>query len=96
VLHQLDRRCRKAAIIGIPSEQWGEDRAWPIVAVKPGHTLTAGGDPRALRANLARFKCPRLVEFVERCRATPPARSTSRRCATVHASKPTDASAAAS
>ena len=39
VLHQLTA-IAEAAVIGIPNEQWGEV-GMAIVAVKPGHTLTA-------------------------------------------------------
>jgi fatty-acyl-CoA synthase len=63
VLHQLGA-VAEAAIIGIPSEQWGEV-GMAIVAVKPGHTLSAGEIHAHCQANLARFKCPRVVEFVD-------------------------------
>ena len=36
-----------------------------IVAVKPGHTLTPAEIHAHCAANLARFKCPRLIEFVD-------------------------------
>ena len=36
-----------------------------IVAVKPGHTLAAEEIHAHCAANLARFKCPRLIEFVD-------------------------------
>ena len=36
-----------------------------IVAVKPGQTLTAEEIHAHCQANLARFKCPRLIEFVD-------------------------------
>jgi fatty-acyl-CoA synthase len=35
------------------------------VAVKPGHTLAAAEVHAHCAANLARFKCPRLIEFVD-------------------------------
>jgi fatty-acyl-CoA synthase len=54
----------EAAIIGIPSEQWGEV-GMAIVAVKPGHTLTPDEIHAHCQANLARFKCPRRIEFVD-------------------------------
>jgi fatty-acyl-CoA synthase len=63
VLHQLTA-IAEAAIIGIPNEQWGEV-GMAIVAVKPGHTLTAEEIHAHCQANLARFKCPRLIEFVD-------------------------------
>ena len=78
VLHQLTA-IAEAAIIGVPNEQWGEV-GMAIVAVKPGHTLTPAEIHAHCAANLARFKCPRLIEFVDACRATRRARFTSRHC----------------
>ena len=95
VLHQLSA-VAEAAIIGVPNEQWGEV-GMAIVAVKPGQTLTPAEIHAHCAANLARFKCPRLVEFVEAL----PRNATGK----IHkptlrqqfsVSKPTDASAAAS
>lgn len=63
VLHQLTA-IAEAAVIGIPNEQWGEV-GMAIVALKPGHTLAAAEIHAHCEANLARFKCPRLIEFVE-------------------------------
>ena len=37
----------------------------PLVALKPGHTLAAAEIHAHCQANLARFKCPRLIEFVD-------------------------------
>jgi fatty-acyl-CoA synthase len=36
-----------------------------IVAVKPGHTLEPEQIHAHCQANLARFKCPRRIEFVD-------------------------------
>jgi len=63
VLHQLDA-IAEAAIIGVPDAQWGEV-GLAIVAVKPGHTLSEAEIHAHCAANLARFKCPRLVRFVD-------------------------------
>ncbi|WFU17291.1 long-chain fatty acid--CoA ligase [Bradyrhizobium sp. CB3481] len=63
VLHQLTA-IAEAAVIGIPSEQWGEV-GMAIVAVKPGQTLTPAEIHAHCAANLARFKCPKLIEFVD-------------------------------
>ena len=63
VLHQLTA-IAEAAVIGIPSEQWGEI-GMAIVAVKPGHSLTEAEIHAHCAANLARFKCPRLIRFVD-------------------------------
>jgi fatty-acyl-CoA synthase len=63
VLHQLPA-IAEAAVIGIPNEQWGEV-GMAIVALKPGHTLSVTEIHAHCEANLARFKCPRAIEFVE-------------------------------
>jgi fatty-acyl-CoA synthase len=63
VLHQIPA-VAEAAVIGIPNEQWGEV-GMAIVAVRPGHTLAAEEIHAHCAANLARFKCPRLIEFVD-------------------------------
>jgi len=63
VLHQLIA-VAEAAIIGIPNEQWGEV-GMAIIALKPGHTLAREEIHAHCAANLARFKCPRLIEFVD-------------------------------
>jgi fatty-acyl-CoA synthase len=63
VLHQL-RALAEAAVIGIPNEQWGEV-GMAIIAVKPGHTLGVAEIHAHCEAHLARFKCPRLIEFVD-------------------------------
>ena len=63
VLHQL-AAIAEAAVIGVPSEQWGEV-GMAIVAVKPGHSLAEAEIHAHCAANLARFKCPRLIRFVE-------------------------------
>jgi fatty-acyl-CoA synthase len=63
VLHQLEA-IAEAAVIGIPNEQWGEV-GMAIVALKPGHTLAAADIHAHCEANLAGFKCPRRIEFVD-------------------------------
>jgi len=63
VLHQIEA-IAEAAIIGVPDPQWGEV-GLAIVAVKPGHSLTETQIQAHCGANLARFKCPRLIRFVD-------------------------------
>ena len=63
VLHQLTA-IAEAAVIGIPSEQWGET-GMAIVALKQGHSLTEAEIHAHCEANLARFKRPREIKFVE-------------------------------
>jgi fatty-acyl-CoA synthase len=63
VLHQLTA-IAEAAVIGIPSEQWGE-AGMAIIAVKPGHSITEADIYAHCEANLARFKRPRAIKFVD-------------------------------
>jgi fatty-acyl-CoA synthase len=63
VLHQLVA-IAEAAVIGIPSEQWGET-GMAIIAVKPGHSITEAEIHAHCETNLARFKRPRLIKFVD-------------------------------
>jgi fatty-acyl-CoA synthase len=51
-------------VIGIPDAQWGEV-GLAIVATKPGQRLTEADVFAHCAANLARFKCPRQVCFVD-------------------------------
>ena len=63
VLHQMTA-IAEAAVIGIADAQWGEV-GLAIVAVKPGQRLTEADVFAHCAANLARFKCPRQVRFVD-------------------------------
>ena len=63
VLHQL-AAIAEAAVIGVPHEQWGEV-GMAIVAVKSGHAVNEAEIHAHCAANLARFKCPRLIRFVD-------------------------------
>ena len=63
VLHQI-AAIAEAAVIGIPDAQWGEV-GMAIVAVKPGHSLSETEIHAHCAGNLARFKCPRLIRFVD-------------------------------
>src|SRR5712675_712278 len=63
VLHQLTA-IAEAAVIGIADAQWGEV-GMAIVAVKPGHALTEAEIQAHCEANLARFKRPYVIRFVE-------------------------------
>ena len=63
VLHQI-AAVAEAAVIGVPNEQWGEI-GMAIVAVKPGQDFTEIEIHAHCAANLARFKCPRLIQFVD-------------------------------
>ena len=63
VLHQLDA-IAEAAVIGIASEQWGET-GMAIIAVKPGRDITEAEINAHCAANLARFKRPHVIKFVD-------------------------------
>jgi fatty-acyl-CoA synthase len=63
VLHQI-AAIAEAAVIGIPDAQWGEV-GMAIVAIKPGQSLSETEIHAHCAANLARFKCPRLIAFVD-------------------------------
>ena len=63
VLFKLDG-IAEVAIIGVPDERWGEvGRA--IIALKPGYALTEADIMRHCDGNLARYKQPRSVRFVD-------------------------------
>jgi len=63
VLHQLGA-VAEAAVIGVPDAQWGEV-GMAIIAAKPGQSLTEADILAHCARNLARFKCPRLIRFVD-------------------------------
>jgi len=63
VLHQITA-IAEAAVIGVPDVQWGEV-GMAIVAMKPGQSLTETEIMAHCAKNLARFKCPRLIRFVD-------------------------------
>lgn len=63
VLYQLSA-IAEVAIIGVPDERWGEvGRA--IVTVKPDHELTEAEIYQHCEVNLAHYKHPRSVRFVD-------------------------------
>jgi long-chain acyl-CoA synthetase len=51
------------AVIGVPDEEWGEA---VLAVVEPRATATPDDLIAFCRANLAHYKCPRLVELVEK------------------------------
>jgi fatty-acyl-CoA synthase len=63
VLHQLDA-IAETAVIGVPSERWGET-GMAIIAVKPGHSVTSAEIHAHCKANLAVYKWPRLIRYVD-------------------------------
>ncbi len=63
VLYQLEQ-VAEAAIIGVPDERWGETGK-AVLVLKPGQTLDADTVIGHCLANLAKFKVPSSVEFIE-------------------------------
>ena len=70
---------KDVAVIGLPDERLGEIAA-AIVQLKRGHHRTEARDPRR-SAPACPATSARAGSSSTRCRATPPARSTSRSCA---------------
>ncbi len=54
----------EAAVIGVPSEKWGEE-VKAIVALKPGQSATEAEIIAWARERIAAFKTPKSVEFVD-------------------------------
>ena len=67
-------------MIGRPDERWGEVPV-AVVVLKPGAAATADELIEHCRGQLAKFKVPKDVTFIERCPATRRARSSSESCA---------------
>ncbi len=63
VLYQLPQ-VAEAAIIGIPNERWGET-GMAVLVLKPGETLAEDAVVEHCLANLAKFKVPQSVAFIE-------------------------------
>jgi fatty-acyl-CoA synthase len=63
VIHQL-AQVLEAAVIGVPDDRWGETGK-AVIAVKPGETLDEETVISHCLANLAKFKIPKTVVFVD-------------------------------
>jgi len=63
VLHQI-AAVAEAAVIGIPDPQWGET-GLANIAIRSGSALSEADIHAHCAANLARFKCPRMIRFVD-------------------------------
>ena len=54
----------ESAVVGVPDADFGE-AVVAVVAARPGHTLTEAGVIAALKADIASFKVPKRVVFVD-------------------------------
>lgn len=66
----LDKRVQEVAVIGLPDPKWVE-LVTAIVVLKPGETMTADELIAHCRKELAAFKCPKKVFFVDALPKTP-------------------------
>ncbi len=66
----LDKRVQEVAVIGLPDPKWVEIVTAAIV-LKPGETMTAQEVMDHCRKNLAPFKCPKKVVFMDALPKTP-------------------------
>ncbi len=54
----------EAAVVGVPDAKWGQS-VKAVVVLKPGETMTADEVIEHCRQNLASYKKPKLVQFVD-------------------------------
>ncbi|MGO2017807.1 MAG: AMP-binding enzyme [Brevibacterium aurantiacum] len=54
----------QASVVGTPDEKYGQ-QGTAVIALSPGAHLDAAEVERFARENLAAYKIPRIIEFVE-------------------------------
>jgi fatty-acyl-CoA synthase len=54
-----------AAVVAVPDERWGEMVA-AAVELRPGQAVSSAELQSFSREQIAAFKCPKLIQFVER------------------------------
>jgi fatty-acyl-CoA synthase len=66
----LDKRVQEVAVIGLPDPKWVE-AVTAVIVLKPGETMTEEEVVAHCRKELATFKCPKKVIFLDALPKTP-------------------------
>jgi fatty-acyl-CoA synthase len=75
---------QEASVIGVDDSEWGQRLAAYIV-VRPGHTLSEDDVKEFVKVNLARYKVPRDVRFLDELPRTPTGKVLKRDLRKLHA-----------
>ena len=71
-------------MIGVDDEEFGK-RLAAFVVLKPGHALSRGRDQEFVKENLARYKVPRDVVFLDELPRNPTGKVLKRKLRELHA-----------
>jgi len=66
----LDKRVQEVAVIGLPDPKWVE-AVTAVIVLKPGEKMTEEEVIAHCRKELAAFKCPKKVIFLDALPKTP-------------------------